>query len=43
MEFFVVHTSKLGKVVFDSRRRFTEYIDALGDRLERLWFEVVRQ
>jgi len=42
MEFFVVHISKLGKVVFNSRRRFAEYIDLLGDRLERLWFEVVK-
>lgn len=42
-EFFIIHVSKLGKVKFNSKKRFTEYIDLLGDKLERLWFEVKKE
>jgi hypothetical protein len=37
MKWFVIYVSKLGKVKFDSYKRFCEYVDVLGDNLGRMW------
>jgi len=37
VKWFVIHVSKLGKVKFNSYKRFCSYVDLLGDNLSRIW------
>jgi len=37
---YVIHVSRLGEVSFPSKKSFDQFVTSLGDRLERMWFEV---
>jgi hypothetical protein len=40
MKWFVVYVSKLGRVKFDSYRRFCSFVDLLGDGVSRVWVAI---